>query len=110
MIDTTISHLRKRIEQDEALKSENKQELIELLERLQAEIDELALADQEHAESITRFTQASTHETLRKEKVPELHKLSLEGLQASVAGFENSHPRLVETVNSICVALSNLGI
>ena len=110
MIQTTIDRLRERIEKSDALEHENKRQLVELLERLEHEIDSLSQADQEHAESIAGFTQASTHETLRKEKVPQLHKLSLEALQASVHGFENSHPRLVETVNSICVALTNLGI
>ena len=41
---------------------------------------------------------------------PELLKLSLEGLSASVQQFETSHPRLVETVNAISLMLSNSGL
>ena len=41
---------------------------------------------------------------------PQLLKLSLQGLSSSVEGFEGSHPNLVEIVNSICLALSNIGI
>jgi len=77
---------------------------------LQVEIDRLSSVDSDHAESIAGLAQTSTHEALRKEKKPDLYKLSLEGLQASVHGFENSHPKLVEIVNSIFVSLSNLGI
>jgi len=31
-------------------------------------------------------------------------------LRSSVQGFEQSHPKLVQTVNSISSALSNLGV
>ena len=47
---------------------------------------------------------------IRYEKNPELLKLALEGLASSVEGFEESHPHLVQIVNSICNTLSNLGI
>ena len=37
-------------------------------------------------------------------------KMAAENLTASVERFEVSHPRLVETVNSICTTLSGMGI
>ena len=110
MVKATITQIKERIESSDSIEKENKRELIDLLASLQSEIDLLSSADSEHAESIAGFAQTSTHEALRKEKKPDLYKLSLEGLQASVHGFENSHPKLVEIVNSICVSLSNLGI
>ena len=36
--------------------------------------------------------------------------LSLEGLTSSVEGFEATHPRLVQIVNSISTILANMGI
>jgi hypothetical protein len=37
-------------------------------------------------------------------------EISVKGLRSSVAGFEKSHPRLAQVVNSISNTLSNLGI
>jgi hypothetical protein len=110
MVKATIEQIKERIENSDSIEQENKRELVDLLVSLQAEIDRLSNIDADHAESIAGFARTSTHEALRKEKKPDLYKLSLEGLQASVHGFENSHPKLVEIVNSICVSLSNLGI
>ncbi|MGO8988369.1 MAG: DUF4404 family protein [bacterium] len=52
----------------------------------------------------------SIHEAIRKEKNPQLLKLSLQGLSTSVERFENSHPKLVGIVNSICNTLSKSGL
>jgi hypothetical protein len=110
MIQETLLQIKKRIESSETVKDENRKELLNLLSRLENEIDQLSTTDREHAESILGFTQTSTHEAIRKDRKPNLQKMSLEGLQASVHGFEGSHPKLVEIVNSISTALSNLGI
>lgn len=110
MIHETLSQIKKRIEKTESVKEENKKELLDLLAVLQSEIEQLSKTDQDHAESIIRFASASAHEATRKEKNPDLQKMSLDGFQASVHGFEGSHPKLVEIVNAISNALSNLGI
>ena len=110
MIQETLLQIRKKIESSGAVKEENRSELIALLSHLESEIEELSITDREHAESILGFTQTSAHEAIRKDKKPQLQKTSLEGLQASVHGFEGTHPKLVEIVNSISTALSNLGI
>ena len=110
MIKETLEQVRQKIERSDSIKEENKRELIGLLTVLQSEVEELSTTDSEHAESIAGVAQASTHEAIRKEKKPQLHELSIDALAASAHGFENSHPRLVQTVNAICVALSNLGI
>jgi Domain of unknown function (DUF4404) len=41
---------------------------------------------------------------------PQSLEHSLLGLRSSVDGFEQSHPKLVQIVNSISNTLSNLGI
>jgi malonyl CoA-acyl carrier protein transacylase len=110
MIDETLAQIKKKIENSETVKEENKKELINLLAVLQSEIEQLSVTHQDHAESILGFAQASAHEATRKNRDPDLQKISLESLQASVHGFESSHPKLVEIVNSISTALSNLGI
>ena len=110
MIQDTLQQIKKRIEISDAVKDQNRKELLDLLSVLEGEIEQLSTVDREHAESIITFAQACTHEATRKERKPKLQKVSLEGLQASVHGFEGTHPKLVEVVNSISTALSNLGI
>jgi uncharacterized protein DUF4404 len=110
MIQETLLQIKKKIEKTESVKAENKKELLDLLAILQSEIEQLSKTDQDRAESIIGFASTSTHEAVRKERNPDLQKASLEGFQASVHGFEGSHPKLVEIVNAISNALSNLGI
>jgi hypothetical protein len=110
MIHETISKIEDRLRLADAIKSENKAELLGLLATLKAEVSDLSRTDADKAQSIAGFTAVSAHETTRAERNPQLVELSLKGLSSSVVGFEQSHPRLVQVVNSICTTLSNLGI
>lgn len=110
MINDTLLEVQRKIRNADSISAEKKKELLDLISVLQTEIEKLARTDRDHAESIARFTQTSTHEATRPERKEQLHELSLEGLGSTVKGFETSHPKLVEIVNSICTALSNLGI
>ena len=110
MDNMTIAKIEEKIQQGSSISDENKAELLQLLATLKEEMTELSKTQREEAESITGFTQISTHEAIRQDKNPQLLQLSLEGLQSSVSDFETSHPRLSETVNSICHLLSNMGI
>jgi hypothetical protein len=109
-IHETIQNIEKRIESADSIKYKEKQELLQLLSTLEAEIVSLSKTHPEEAESITGFTRVSTHEATRGEKNPQLVKLSLSGLTSSVEGFENSHEELVKIVNRLAVMLSSLGI
>ncbi len=110
MIHDTIGKIEERIRKTEAIKDESKADLLNLLSNLKAEVANLSSTDAEQAQSIAGFTAVSAHEATRDDKNPELVKLSLKGLASSVEGFEQSHPRLVQLVNSISTTLSNLGI
>jgi len=110
MIQKTIAEIEERIKKGGSLSDEKQQELLNLLSTLKAEVSEFSKVDIEHAQSIAGFTEVSVHEAMRKRKKPQLLRLSLEGLSSSVEGFENSHPKLAEIVNSICQTLSNMGI
>lgn len=110
MIRDTISEIESRLQKAGSLSDETKKELTELLSKLKAEISELARTDADQARSIAGFAESSAHEATRSEKKPELLQHSLDGLSASVEGFEESHPQLVQLVNRICTTLSNLGI
>ena len=110
MIEDTIGKIEARIEGAEAIKEERRRELLQLLGTLKSEVAELSKTHDEEAQSIAGFTQVSAHEATRAEQNPELLKLSLDGLGSSVRGFEESHPRLVQIVNTISNTLANLGI
>ena len=110
MIEETIKAIEEKIRKADSITNENRGELLNLLSELKSEIADLSDASAEDLQSIVGFTQLSTHEATREQKNPGLLELSLKGLSSSVAGFEESHPKLVATVNSICLALSNLGI
>jgi hypothetical protein len=110
VIRETITQIEARIEKTESLNDEKKKELLDLLSTLKVEVSELSKTHADQTRSITGFTDVSVHEAMREEKNPQLLKLSLQGLSASVEEFESSHPKLVGVVNSICTFLSNIGI
>lgn len=110
MISDTIAKLEARLADAGTLNETSRRELVDLLATLKGEVNDLARTHAEHAQSIAGFAEASAHEATRQQKNPELLRLSLAGLETSVDGFEQSHPRLVEIVNRICTTLSNLGI
>ena len=110
MIEETIEKIESRIRAAEAISGTGKNELLTLGSKLKSEITELSKTRAEHAESITGFIDRSTHEATRREKNPELLRLSLAGLEESVKGFEASHPTLVSQINYVCTMLANEGI
>jgi len=110
MIEETVRKIEARVQAAESIKEERRAELLQLLATLRSEIAELSKTHGEHAQSIAKFTEISTHEATREQQNPRLLQLSLEGLTSSVEGFEKSHPKLVQIVNAISNALSNLGI
>jgi hypothetical protein len=109
MVQDTLEKIEERVRQS-AVSPQQRSELLELLAALKAEVATLSRTHEEHAETIAAFTAVSAHEATRDQKNPELIDLSLRGLSQSVHGFEESHPRLVQLVNSISTTLSNLGI
>jgi hypothetical protein len=110
MIDETIDKIEARIRAAEAIAGPARSELLTLVAKLKTEITDLSKTRAEHAESIAGFIERSTHEATRREKNPELLRLSLAGLAESVKGFEASHPGLVSRINYICTMLANEGI
>jgi hypothetical protein len=110
MIENTIGEIEARIHQAGAVSAEQKRELIELLATLKAEVNTLAKTNAARADSIAGFAGVSAHEATRPDPDPELRELSVRGLRSSVAGFEQSHPQLVQIVNNISNTLANLGI
>jgi hypothetical protein len=110
MVEETITQIEARIKKAKSIDDERKKELLDLLSTLKTEVSKLSKTAAEDAQSTTGFTEVSIHEAIREEKNPQLLDVSLRGLSTSVKRFENSHPKLVRVVNSICNTLSNIGI
>ncbi|MCU0788930.1 MAG: DUF4404 family protein [Verrucomicrobia bacterium] len=110
MIEDTIAKIEKQLRASQTIRPERRAELLKLLETLKTEVSSIASSHREEADSIARFTEVSTHEATRSSQDQQLLDLSLEGLRSSARSFEESHPKLVQIVNSISRTLSNLGI
>lgn len=110
MIEDRLQQIESAIEKSPKISDDAKAELLGLVAGLQAEIKALSETHQEEASSITRFADVSAHEAARAKKNPQLAETALDGLRGSIQGFEDSHPRLVETVNRFATALSNMGL
>jgi chromosome segregation ATPase len=111
MIEDTLEKIEARIKNSKTISEEKRRELQELLGKLRNEVSNLAETRPEQAESITRLTDISTSEaTRRDEKNRTVLNESLGGLEKSVKEFEDSHPQLVQVVNTISSTLANLGI
>jgi hypothetical protein len=91
MVQQTISTIEAKI-RAEPMDSATKSDLLQLISTLKSEIAALEI------------TSSATRE---KQKVL---KSSVEELRSSVEGFEQSHPKLIQAVNSISSTLSNWGI
>jgi prefoldin subunit 5 len=110
MIEKTIGEIEAKIHGANSISDERKRELLQLLGTLKSEIGALEKTDDERAQSIAAFANVSAHEAMRKKQNPESLEHSVAGLRSSVEGFEQSHPKLVQIVNSISNTLANLGI
>jgi hypothetical protein len=110
MIENTIGEIEAKIRGADSVSDERKRELLELLGTLKSEVGALSKTDGEHAQSIAEFAKLSAHEATREKPDAALRELSVRGLRSSADGFEQSHPKLVQIVNSISNTLSNLGI
>jgi hypothetical protein len=110
MIEDTLTNIEAKIRASDSITEERRRELLQLLGTLKSEISTLSKTDEEQAQSIAGFTELSTHEATRAEQNPQLLQLSLKGLSSSVDGFETSHPKLVQIVNTISNMLANWGV
>ena len=95
MVGKTLKKIETKIRNGKHLSEKDKSELLRLLTSLKSEITEFSKTRHEEAESIAGFIERSAHEASRRTKNPELLKVSIDGLSASVKGFEASHPMLV---------------
>jgi hypothetical protein len=110
MIQDRIAKIEATLSNSPNIPAETRQELLDLLSELKAEVTPFATTHDAEAQSITQLTDAAVAQATRDEKQPEETALALEGLASSVRDFEVSHPRLVQIVDRLAQTLSNMGI
>jgi hypothetical protein len=110
VITETLSKIESAIARIQAGESREKAELVQLLNKLKAELAKLPPSKADDARSIVNFTEAAAHEVTRENGSVQLRNLSVSGISYAVKGFEATHPQLVSVVNEICMTLARMGI
>lgn len=110
MIEETIAQIEERIRKSVTISEDRRAELLELVATLKDEVGHVAKSNREAATSIAGHADRSTVEATKEAPDEDELQESLDNLASSVAEFEETHPRLVQVVDRICVTLSNLGI
>ena len=110
MTDEHIEKTKSAIESAGNIPADKKAELLDLLSKLKPAIAKVSETHHEDAQSIARLVKASTQETLRVQKKPDLIKRLSRELKKSVENFEASHPELVAFVTEYSAFLSAMGI
>ena len=110
MTDERIQKIKSAVEAADHISPEKKSELLAVLAKLKPAIAEVAQTNEEEAERISRFVEASAHEVASKEKRPEGLERVLHKLKQTVEKFEASHPQLTSFVTEYSAVLSGLGI
>ena len=110
MISERLAKLESMLRNNPNLPEASRQELLDLVAGLQAEVTPLADTHAERADQIAGRAEAAVHASIKRDQQPGQATVAVEGLAASVREFEASHPRLVEIVDQLTVTLSNMGI
>ena len=110
MLRDTLNKIDSIIDNSQSLAERRRAELKELTGDLRDELTTLEQDKANSANSIAGFTKVATYEALRDDKNPDLAEVSSHGLERAVEEFKVSHPKLYETIKSICVRLTGLGV
>ncbi len=110
MTDERIEKIKSAVEAADHIPAEKKAELLGVLAKLKPAIANVAQTNEEEAEKISRFVEASAHEVASSKKPPEGLERVLQKLKQSVEKFEASHPDLTAFVTEYSAVLSGMGI
>jgi hypothetical protein len=105
MIHDKLKAIEEKISDSSSMKPENKEAVLELLSELKNEIGEVS---DENADQLANLN--SLKEIDKPSEDDGLLKSVFNEVEETVQAFEESHPKLVQVVNSICTQLSNSGL
>lgn len=110
MIEDKLSRIEDKIRKAPSMQEENKESVLSLIGELKDELQAVSAEDSERLSSTGSFAEAGTNEVVRKDGDKGILDIALNGVRESVKEFEETHPRLVQVINSICTQLSNSGL
>jgi hypothetical protein len=110
MIPERLAQIEATLRNSANIPEATRQELLDLLAGLKAEVAPLAETNRATADEIAGSADAAVKAAVHRDQEPEKAAEAVEGLAASVRDFEASHPRLVEIVDRLAQTLSNMGI
>jgi hypothetical protein len=110
MISERLARLEASLRNNASIPEATRQELLELVAGLKAEVVPLGDTHGETAHEIAGKAEAAVQASVSQDAMPAQTAQAVEGLAASVREFEATHPRLVEIVDQLALTLSNLGI
>jgi len=110
MIDDTIQRIEGRLRSAENMSEATRAELLKLLATLKSEVAHLPESKAAQAENIARAADVSTEQAVLARRDETSYRGTLDELADSVREFEDTHPKLVQIVNSLANALAGLGI
>ena len=110
MISERLAKLEAMLRDSVSIAEVTRQELLDLVAGLKAEVAPLEASHGESAHEIAGNAETAVRASVSREAEPEQAAQAVQGLAASVREFEATHPRLVEIVDQLALTLSNLGI
>ena len=110
MLSERFAKLETTLRDNASIPEATRQELLELVAGLKAEMVPLVDTHGDLAHEIAGSAEAAVHAVVRRGEEPEQAAQAVEGLAASVREFEATHPKLVEIVDRLALTLSNMGI
>jgi hypothetical protein len=110
MISERLAKIEATLQNHASIPEATRQELLDLLAGLKAEVTPLLATHGETAHEIAGNAEAAVHASIHREEQPQEAEQAVRGLADSVREFEATHPRLVEVVDQLALTLSNLGI
>lgn len=110
MIDEKLDKIEEKIRNASSMQAENKSIVLDLLSDLKKELKEVDEKDTALLSNTGSFAEVGANEVARENGDKGILDIALQGLNESVKGFEKSHPKLVQVINSICTQLSNSGL
>jgi hypothetical protein len=110
MISERLAQIESTLRNSANIPAATRQELLELVAGLKAEMGPLAGTHGASAHAIAGNAEAAVQASVLRDEAPEQAAQAVAGLAASVRQFEATHPRLVEIVDQLALTLSNLGL
>lgn len=101
MVEDKLKRIEERISQSENMAGENKAQVLELLKELKSEMSE-------NSENVG--TELKQNISKIDSEDEGFIKSAFSDINETINEFEESHPKLVQIINSICTQLSNSGL